>query len=286
MASLADYADNPEVVAYLKALQAATGPNLGAQGTSPFDSWLTAAQNQARTHYQNTIAGLAAQEPIIRRRFGFTEAGEIDPSNPFGRAQLMKRSYDQQQRGTSNALAARGQLYSGALQRQKNENQFRYQANDQALRGEYGQQMAGLSAARFAAQNQLSQALNNAYFGWLDRVLAARAAEPYSSAPAGGDDTAGGGGWAGSPSDFGAPTALGPVGSVHAGGAVGPQYDNPLAALAPFANDPAVVAYLKAEYAKQQQAQQPQLVGLPLLKPKPVKQGKPGTGHGGAVYGG
>lgn len=283
MASLADYANDPSVVAYLKAMQAAVqanSPNLAAQGATPFDAGLTGSLNTARTNYQNTLAGIAAQEPMVRRRYGFTEQGQIDPSNPFGRAQLLKRSYDQSQRGTTNSLAARGQLYSGALQRRKEDNQFNYQANDAALRGAFGQEMAGLSAARFAAENQFNQAKNDAFWTWVNNQIAARAAEPRSSdtapAPAPVFD--------GAPSDMGAPTHLGVVGSTHqSGGTVAPQYGGGLADLAQYVGTP-VEAYLRAEYAKQQAAQQPIVhVGLPQLAPR---QGKPGKGHGGAAYGG
>lgn len=285
MASLADYANDPAVVAYLKAQQAAAqanSPNLAATGAVPFDAALSGSLNAARTNYQNTIAGIAAQEPMVRRRFGFNEQGQIDPSNPFGKAQLMKRSYDQSQRGTTNSMAARGQLYSGAAQRQKEENQFNYQANDAALRGAFGQEMAGLSAARFAAQNQFNQAQADAFWQWANAQIAARAAEPGSSdiAPAPAPVPV----FDGAPSDMGAPTHLGAVGSTHqSGGTVAPQYSEPsgLAALAQYVGTP-VEAYLRAEYAKQQAAPI-QHVGLPMLAPK---QGRSGNRHGGARYGG
>jgi hypothetical protein len=293
MASLADYADDPAVVAYLKSLQAAqqgtaNSPNLAATGAVPFDAALTARQNLARTSYQNRIAGIAAQEPMVRRRFGFTEQGQIDPSNPFGRAQLLKRSYDQSQRGTTNSLAARGQLYSGALQRQKEENQFNYQANDAALRGLYGQEMAGLSAARFAAQDQFNREMADAYWGWLQAQIEARAAEPGST-----------------PDSSGSPVEAPPVpnstmvtvpghqpqpvstysnpqaavqaahAAADAGGYEAPTGARPgnsasdpafgLAALAPYVGTPAE-AWLRAQYAKQQ-AGAINWPGLPSLAP-------------------
>jgi hypothetical protein len=69
-------------------------------------------------------------------------------------------------------------LYSGALQRAQNDAQFNYQANDAALRNEYGQQLAGLSAQRAVAANTRNDAKGSAYWNWVNAQIAARAADP------------------------------------------------------------------------------------------------------------
>lgn len=251
MASLADYANNPDVVAYLKAQyaaqQAAQQPGVPPIANStdvvPFDAALTAANNAATYGYNNAVAQIDAQEPLIRRQYGFDEAGGLDPSNPFGKAQLLKRSYDQAQRGNTNSYASRGQLYSGALQRAKDDAQFGYQANDAALRGQYGQQLAGLAAQRAAAANQLASSKADNYWQWVQSQIqnrAAVAAEPETPAAP--------------PVDYGTPAQ--PAGPTFnqaetqtMNQAFGPTG---LAALAPYANNPDVVAYLQAQYAQQQ----------------------------------
>jgi len=52
--------------------------------------------------------------------YGFTEGagGQLafDPNNPFSKAALLKKSYDQNRRSTGQSMGAGGQLYSGAFQ--------------------------------------------------------------------------------------------------------------------------------------------------------------------------
>lgn len=45
----------------------------------------------------------------------------VDVTNPFSRAALLKRSHQQATRGNTNSYASQGQLYSGALQNAQNE---------------------------------------------------------------------------------------------------------------------------------------------------------------------
>lgn len=237
MASLADYANNPEAVAYLKALyaqqQAGPQPQVGVANSTdvvPFDAGLTQANLAADTNYKNTLAAIDAQQPIIQRRYGFTDAGDIDPNNPFGQAQLLKRSYDQSQRGNTNSYASRGQLYSGALQRAKDDAQFNYQANDAAMRNQYSQDLAGLSAQRAAAANQLNTSKSANYWDWVNSQIAARAAG-VGNAP---------------------PPAPEPTGNVAGyGGDPGGYYPGLPAAPAP--GGPDAVAYAQAVQAAQQQ---------------------------------
>ncbi|WP_259314925.1 hypothetical protein [Capillimicrobium parvum] len=154
----------------------------------PFDAALTAQLNGADLNYGNTLAALAAQEPIIQRSFGYQDDGSIDPNNPFSRAQLLQRAYQQTQRGTGNRYAARGQLYSGALQRAQSDNQFNYQAQDAMLRGSYAQQLAELAGLQADAANTRNNQRSDAYENWVMSQVANRNAPPVdpSPAPAGG----------------------------------------------------------------------------------------------------
>lgn len=147
-------------------------------GVSPFDSILTGAQNTADLNYGNTVAAIGMQQPIIQRSYGYNDDGSVDPNNPFSKAQLLQRSYQQTKTGTGNQYAARGQLYSGALQRQQNENQFNFQAQDAQLRGSYAQQLAELARMRADAQNSKNNSYNDAFTGWLMRQIEQRAAPP------------------------------------------------------------------------------------------------------------
>lgn len=46
--------------------------------------------------------------------------GAIDTSNPYSRAALLQKSYDQNRAGATTSMASRGQLYSGAHQNAQN----------------------------------------------------------------------------------------------------------------------------------------------------------------------
>jgi hypothetical protein len=50
------------------------------------------------------------------------EYGIGDSSNPFSKAAMLQESYNRSKLGTTNSLAAQGQLYSGAMINAQNEN--------------------------------------------------------------------------------------------------------------------------------------------------------------------
>lgn len=52
--------------------------------------------------------------------YGYNPDGSINTANPYSRAALYQLNYEHQQAGTTNSLAARGQLHSGAIQNQRN----------------------------------------------------------------------------------------------------------------------------------------------------------------------
>jgi hypothetical protein len=95
----------------------------------------TVAGNQSS--HDITAADLARDRKNAFLSYGYTQdaAGNLafDPTNPFSQAALLKRSYDQAQRGNTNSYAARGQLYSGALQNAQDESGFQYQAGSDKL---------------------------------------------------------------------------------------------------------------------------------------------------------
>jgi hypothetical protein len=203
VASLADYSNDPKAIAYLKAAYArslaapaqgvANSATVSTDQVAPFDAALTQANDAADLGYGNSLAVIDQAPGALRRQYGYTDTGDIDPNNPFGKAQLLKRSYDQAQKGNTNSYAARGQLYSGALQRRKNEDQFNYQANDALMRGQYGSDMANVAGQRAAATNAWTSARSNNFWNWAQgqtdkrnaqaAAPAAPAATVYGDAP-------------------------------------------------------------------------------------------------------
>jgi hypothetical protein len=152
----------------------APAPTFGSAGTH--DSAYDAQVAQAARDRDNEIALATGDADLLRRTYGY--AGEndftIDPNNPFGRAQLLKRQYDQSKAGTQNSYAARGQQTSGAYGRMQNQNLFGYQQGSDALQKDYLGGRSQIIARINAANSQYGAAAINAGLGGLDRALAAR----------------------------------------------------------------------------------------------------------------
>jgi hypothetical protein len=81
--------------------------------------------------YQTGLAQLPGNLQALGSQYGYSYSqdptnplnvtvGGVDTSNPYSRAALLQRSYDNTKRGNTTSLAARGQLYSGALQNAQN----------------------------------------------------------------------------------------------------------------------------------------------------------------------
>lgn len=119
-----------------------------------------------------TVGQLEAQRPQVLADYGYKAAGydptgaatglTFDASNPFSKAALLLRNYNQQQSGTKNSMASRGQLYSGAFTRGKRENEFGYQRNDDALKKALTSALTGIAGgiagAKTKADTDISQA--------------------------------------------------------------------------------------------------------------------------------
>jgi hypothetical protein len=265
LSALAPYANNPDVVAYLKYLQAnqavnsAVPPNLDAPAATPFDAALTSADNAAQATYDNTLATLDAQYAPLRGEFGFTDTGAVDPNNPFGKAQLLQRAYQQNQKGNKNSYAARGQLYSGALQNAQNNAQFNNQAQSAALRQQYENALAQIAGQKATAASNFANTKAGNYWQWVQQQIANRdAGYPTSAATDG----------AMAPPAQGYAPAPNPIlqNAAQTGGVAAPyQPPAPSGTFQSYANDPAVVAYLKALQAKQQQINHVGLTPLQLI---------------------
>lgn len=88
----------------------------------------------ARTR-DDTLAGIGRERNQALADYGYTgtfdQAGNltgrtVDPNNPFSRAALLKRTYDQRAGSNTNNYASRGLLQSGAFQAAKDNTDFGY----------------------------------------------------------------------------------------------------------------------------------------------------------------
>lgn len=139
-----------------------------AAATSFLNPGATAAKQFNASSRDNIYSDLTKSAGYAQADYGYTGSDTngdgipdsgftLDPNNPFSRAALLQKTYEQNQRGTTNSMAAQGQLYSGALQDAQNENTFQNQAGvdsnqksfnrmlDELLRG---RRDAGLSTER------------------------------------------------------------------------------------------------------------------------------------------
>lgn len=131
----------------------------GAQPPDPVLEGMIGALGRRR---DETISGLEAQKPQALASYGYTASGydssgaptglAFDPNNPFSQAALAKRNYDQRQTGTTNSMAARGQLYSGALTSAKAGNELGYQQTTDALQKALTRLLVGIARGEGAAR--------------------------------------------------------------------------------------------------------------------------------------
>lgn len=123
---------------------------------------VTNAQNQLGLNYgvtytPGTIAGAEKKLGVPHQDASFTIDPNIDVSNPFSRAGLLKRAFQNNVRGTTNNYASQGQLYSGALQNAQNANTFNYQQGNDALIKGFQSQYGDTLSTLLTAGNTLSQ---------------------------------------------------------------------------------------------------------------------------------
>jgi hypothetical protein len=141
----------------------APGPDESWKDQTYFDttSGISKGLDNLKGYLVNSGKGLSADYGIdytgdpVNGASGFNIADNVDVTNPFSRAALLKKSYQQATAGNTNSMAARGQLYSGALQNAQNETgRQNLQAQDSLIKdfsgrfgGLYQQWLDGQGAA-------------------------------------------------------------------------------------------------------------------------------------------
>lgn len=100
----------------------------------PPDATYTGNVGAINLNYEQTIAGVGFDRTQLGQQYGFDAAGNLDPSNPYSIAANLQRRYQQGQQGTTNTFASRGQLYSGATQRNLDEGTYQYGRSYDAAR--------------------------------------------------------------------------------------------------------------------------------------------------------
>lgn len=102
-----------------------------------------------------TLAQLAAQKQQAYLNYGYTPGAngvlQFDPTNPFSQAAILHRNAQQAHQGNTTGMAARGQLYSGALQNAQTETDWRAMQGEDRLQKGLGAFIANNSAQQAGA---------------------------------------------------------------------------------------------------------------------------------------
>lgn len=112
-------------------------------------------------------ADAAYQEGNLGFDFGYNPDGSINAANPYSRAALYQLGYERQQAGTTNSLAARGQLYSGALQNQRGLDASNYAQQDAANRLAYQRGLHGIQTGQLGTVANAGSGVSDADFNAL-----------------------------------------------------------------------------------------------------------------------
>ena len=145
-------------------------PPIAAPPVQPQDPVSEAKKSNLTRSYNDTSAAIDYDEGRVKREYGFDDA-----SNPFSRARLLQQSFENRQRATTNTLAARGQLYSGALVNQKAIDQRGYDTSYDQLRTGYQDALQSILQRRTQARTALDSGTIEADAEGLSRALELRA---------------------------------------------------------------------------------------------------------------
>lgn len=111
------------------------------------DSGYNDAMAIAKRRYEATTGDLDTAERTTKFEFGFD-----DPTNPFSRANEMKKQHLQRGMAITGGLASRGHLYSGVHQARLDVNRRNEEKNFAALRAAYQARLDEIRTRRTGAQ--------------------------------------------------------------------------------------------------------------------------------------
>jgi hypothetical protein len=162
---------------YAQGMGAAPQPGAAApvqaQPVMPWDAAAANSEGAALQKRNNSLTGLDSGWLREQQDYGL-EGPWADPaSNPYSRAALLQRSYDNAKRGSLNT--AGNQLYAGSYVNSQNSNTHNFSLGRDELQKGYDADYAQYQGGRQAAEDQYRGELAQA--GW-DRVNAGLSMEP------------------------------------------------------------------------------------------------------------
>ena len=151
-----------------------TPPSVGL----PIDPQYDASMGAAERARARALAEITAQRASLGSTYGMgvnSQGGVFDdPSNPYSRAAVLKLIYDRRVQGNTNQMAARGQLYSGALQTEQNTAASDNSRQRDALIREFLANNVSLTAQELAAQDAYTDSVSGAGADRIARAIANR----------------------------------------------------------------------------------------------------------------
>ena len=147
-----------------------------AVSAPPLDPSYDSRLGVINREYGDTLAELQNRETQTRQEYGLD-----DPTNPYSRAALLQKTYENRNRGTVNSMAARGQLYAGATQNALNSNRGAYDQDYDLLRRAQDSTLAEIIAGRRRAATTKEGLMGEAEEARLLRALEAAQNQPAPS---------------------------------------------------------------------------------------------------------
>ena len=111
---------------------------------------------------EQQLAAINQQRQALGIGYGLGEFGGDAETNPYSRAALLQRSYERNQRASTNSMAAAGQLYSGSLSNARNFNRFNYDVGYDSMRKQYDAALARLNQQELDANTRYDDAIEAA----------------------------------------------------------------------------------------------------------------------------
>lgn len=162
----------------------------GAAGTGsglPLDPIYDQQAGGLQKRRDDTLSGLAGTRTRALLDYGYSAQYDangnatgltFDPNNPDSRAAQLKRRYNEAKAGTTNSMANRGQLYSGALLNAQDTNAGNYQRADNANQNALLAFLARNQGAKAGAGTDYELGMGQAAADRLGRVPPPPAPEP------------------------------------------------------------------------------------------------------------
>lgn len=142
----------------------ASKPPIVGKSAQP-DSIYHGAVDLANRQQESALGSLEGQAQSIRHDFGID-----DPTNPFSRAEGLKRAFLARSKAASASLASAGHLYSGAHERALARTRFDEEAARAELRSEFNKAMGQVDSAKTGVKFETEEQKNQAFEDWLARA--------------------------------------------------------------------------------------------------------------------